>query len=282
VNLAESTQEARGWTEIEPTRRWLQRLNLAELWAYRALGLQLALRDLKLRYKQTAIGVGWAVLQPLTGVLLFSIFFGRLGKLPSDGIAYPVFVYAGLAIWWYVSESVLAAADSLIEDHKLVTTVYFPRLLAPFAALLPGLVDLGISLVILGVFIAAYQVDPTLQALTLPLWCIGAVVVALGAGLWLSALNVLYRDVRYAFGFLVQIWLFASPVVFASSLVTGDWRYLYAVNPMVGVIDGMRWALLGASALGPEHLVSLASASVLLVTGAMYFRRMEREFADRI
>jgi lipopolysaccharide transport system permease protein len=215
-------------------------------------------------------------------VLLFSIFFGRLAKLPSEGIPYPVFVYAGLAIWWYVSTSVLAAADSLVENHKLVTTVYFPRLLAPFAALLPALVDLGISLLILAVFMAVYGVATPVQALTLPVWCGGAVVVALGVGLWLAALNVLYRDVRYAFGFLVQIWLFASPVVFASSLVTGDWRYVYALNPMVGVIDGLRWALLGGSSLGGHHLLSLLTAITLVVTGTIYFRRMERHFADRI
>jgi lipopolysaccharide transport system permease protein len=282
MNRAESTTEAPGWTELAPSRGLLQRLNLGELWAYRSLGAQLALRDLKLRYKQTAIGVAWAVLQPLAGVALFSIFFGRLADLPSEGIPYPVFVYAGLATWWYVSQSVLAAADSLIENHKLVTTVYFPRLLAPVAAVLPGLLDLGLSLAILGVFMVGYGVAFPVQALTLPVWCLFAVVVALGIGLWLSALNVLYRDVRYAFGFLVQIWLFASPVVFASSLVPGAWRYLYAANPMVGVIDGMRWSLLDASALGPGHLVSLATAALLVATGAIYFRRMERQFADRI
>lgn len=282
MSFAESPREAAGWTELAPSRGFFRRLNLGELWAYRGLGLQLAVRDLKLRYKQTAIGVAWAVLQPLAGALLFSIFFGRLVDVPSEGLPYPVFVYAGLVIWWYVSESVLAAADSLIENHKLVTTVYFPRLLAPFAALLPGLVDLGISLVILGVFMAVYGVALPLQALTLPVWCLSAVGVALGVGLWLSALNVLYRDVRYAFGFLVQIWLFASPVIFPSSLVTGGWRYLYAVNPMVGVIDGFRWALLDTSAPGPEHLVSLVTGALLVLTGAVFFRRMERQFADRI
>ena len=280
--MLESTDDVPNWTEFQPSRGWLGRLDFAELWSYRALGLQLALRDLKLRYKQTAIGVGWAVLQPLAGVAIFSIFFGRLANVPSEGIPYPVFVYTGLVIWWYVSESVLAAADSLIKDHKLVTTVYFPRMLAPFAALLPGLVDLAISLPILGALMAVYGVSPPIQVLTLPVWCLGAVGVALGAGLWLSALNVLYRDVRYAFGFLLQIWLFASPVVFPSSLVTGYWRYLYAVNPMVGVIDGLRWAVLGRANLGGANLVSLVSATAFLVTGAVYFRRMERQFADRI
>jgi lipopolysaccharide transport system permease protein len=268
--------------EIRPSIGWLPRLNLVEFWSYRELTLALALRDLKLRYRQTAIGVAWAVLQPLAGAALFSIFFGHLAKLPSDGIPYPVFVYAGLVVWWYFSSSILAAAESLVENHKLVTTVYFPRLVAPSAAILPGFVDLSISLVILGGFMAVYEVRPGLEMLTLPLWCAAAVATSLGVGLWLSALNVLYRDIRYAFGFVVQIWLFASPVVFSSSLVTGAWQYVYAVNPMVGVIDGFRWSLLSAPDPGPEDLVSLASALVLLTTGTVYFRRLERQFADRI
>lgn len=277
------TAEAEGpWLENRPSKGWLPRLNAQELWTYRELTYFLALRDLKVRYKQTAFGVAWAILQPVAGAVVFTIVFGRLAKVPSDGIEYAVFVFAGLSVWVYVAGAVDAAAQSLVEHRELVTHTYFPRLLAPFAAVLPGLIDFAISLVILAVFMAVYGVAPSLALLTLPLWFLAVVLVALGAGLWLSALNALYRDVRYTLAFLTQLWLFASPVVFPSSLVEGTGAYFFAANPMVGVLDGFRWCLIGAPPPGLEDVVSLGVGAMLLVSGAVYFRRVERRVADRI
>jgi lipopolysaccharide transport system permease protein len=245
---------------------------------YRELAFYLALRDFKLRYKQTVFGIAWAVIQPLAGVVVF----GRLARLPSESIPYPLFVYVGLSVWTYVATSVNAAAESLVANRALVTRVYFPRVLAPFAAVLPGLVDLIISLSIVAIFLVYYDVLPSLAILFLPFWVIFASAVTIGVGLWLSALNVLYRDVRYTLSFLLQLWLFLSPIVFPSSLVDGGWRFVYALNPLVGVIDGFRWSLVAAPGPGIEHLASLAGGLVLLITGAAYFRRVERQFADRI
>jgi lipopolysaccharide transport system permease protein len=279
---ASARSSANGWIENRPSTRWLPRLDLRELWAYRELALFLALRDLKLRYKQTAFGVAWAIIQPLGAAVIFTIVFGRLAGLPSDGLPYAVFVFAGMIAWSYVSGSVGAAAESLVEHRTLITSVYFPRLLAPLAAVLPGLVDLAISLVILAVFMATYGVTPGAPLVLLPVWLVALVGTSLAAGFWLSALNVLYRDVRYALGFLIQLWLFASPVVFPSSLVDGDWRYLYSANPLVGALDGFRWSLIGAPAPGTEDLVSLAVGLLLFTSGVVYFRRVERRLGDRI
>jgi lipopolysaccharide transport system permease protein len=270
------------WVENRPTTGWLPRPNFRELWSYRELAYHLALRDVKLRYKQTAFGVGWAILQPLLGAVAFSVIFGRLVDVPSDGIPYPVFVYSGLVLWVYISGSVNAAAESLVEHRDLVTKVYFPRLLAPLAAVLPGLLDFGVSLVILAVAMIGYGVAPDAALLTLPLWVICAVAVAFSVGLWLSALNALYRDVRYTLAFGLQLWLFISPVVFPSSLVEGGWRLLFAVNPAVGVIDGFRWCVIDGPAPATEDLISLCVGLVLLVTGTIYFRHVERRLADRI
>jgi lipopolysaccharide transport system permease protein len=276
------TDDDARWTENRPSTGWLRRISPGELWLYREVAYHLALRDLKLRYKQTAIGVAWVALQPLVAVLIFSVVFGRLADVPSDGISYPVFVYAGLIGWLYVSKSVEAAADSLLESRDLVTKAYFPRVLAPLAAVLPGLIDLLPSLLILGVFMAIYGEAPDFAILTLPLWIVAAVLVSLGVGLWLSALNVLYRDVRYALGFLLQVWLFASPVVFPSSLLDGVGRTLYSLNPMVGVLDGLRWALVNGPPPPVADLLSVLTAVLLIVTGAAYFQRVERQMADRI
>lgn len=280
-----SPRERRGgpeWVENRPTSGWLPRLDLRELWAYRQLTLVLALKDFKVRYKQTAFGIAWAVMQPLLGALIFSVFLGRLAGVPSDGIPYPVFVYAGLTIWVYFSTSVTAAAQSLVDNRELVTKVYFPRILAPLAAVFPGLVDFAVSLGIVAIFMAVYGVAPGLALVLLPAWVAAALGLALAVGLWLSALNVKYRDVRYALGFLIQVWLFASPVVFSSSLVDGAWRYVYALNPTVAVIDGFRWSLTGAPPPGPEALVSLAVGLIVFLGGAVYFSRVERGFADVI
>jgi homopolymeric O-antigen transport system permease protein len=270
-----------GWIENRPPSRW-GAFDLAELRAYRELGWSLALRDLKVRYKQTFFGVAWVVLQPLLAVLIFSIFFGHLAGLPHEGLPYPVFSYAGMTIWLYFSSAMGAAAQSLVGNRDLVAKVYFPRVLAPIAAVIPGLVDMGISLLVLAVFMAAYGIAPGLALILLPAWILFAVVVSLAVGLWLAALNVEYRDVKYVLGFLTQVWLFASPVAYASSLVKGDWRYLYALNPLVGLLDGFRWSTAGAPAPGPQVFISIGVGVLLLLTGAMYFRRVEGYFSDLI
>lgn len=270
------------WVENRASHGWLRQLNPRELWLYRELAYHLALRDVKLRYKQTAFGVAWAVLQPLLAAVIFSIVFGRLADVPSDGIDYPAFVFAGLAIWVYVSNSVNAAAESLVEHRDLVTKVYFPRLLAPLAAVLPGLIDLAVSVGILALIMMIYGVALTPAILTLPLWILAGVAVALGFGFWLSALNALYRDVRYTLAFGLQLWLFISPVVFPSSLVDDGWRFVFAANPATGLIDGFRWCTVGGPAPGTEDLVSLAVGGCVLVGGAIYFRNVERRLADRI
>jgi len=272
----------RAWMENRPSRGWLPRIDVREWWAYRDLVVVLAMRDVRLRYKQTAFGVAWAIVQPLVGTGIFTLIFGHFADLPSDGLPYAVFAYAGLAVWLFVSSAVQRAAESLVEHRQLVTKTYFPRILAPLAAVLPGLLDFAVALVVLAGLMVAYTTAPDVQLLLTPLWVIAAVGVALGAGLWLSALNALYRDVRYALGFLIQVWLFASPVVYPSSIIDSSLRSLYALNPMVGVIDGFRWSLLGAPAPPPADLVSLASGVALLIGGLAYFQRIERRMADRI
>jgi lipopolysaccharide transport system permease protein len=257
-------------------------MRLDELWAYRDVGLILAERDLKVRYKQTFFGVAWALLQPLLAMVVFSVVLGRLASLPSDGVPYSAFVIAGLAIWFPLSTAVGGAAESLVSAPELVTKVYFPRLLAPLGAVLALVVDLAVTLVIAQVvaLIAGVSLQPTV--LLLPVCALGVVLVALAFGLWLAALNVLYRDVRYAIGFFLQLLFFASPIVYPSSLAEGSWAWVTAVNPVVGLVDVARWALLGTSAPGAEGLVSLASTGLLLATGLVFFRRAERQFADRI
>lgn len=270
------------WREIRPPRRGLPRLGLRELWAYRDLALVLAQRDLQLVYRQALLGVAWVVLQPLVAMLIFALVFGRLAKLPSDGVPYTSFALAGLTIWTFVSTAVTAAAASLVEDRDLVTKVYFPRMLAPAAAVLAASLELLITLLLLIPVLAIDHVKPPLQVLTLPLWIFGAVLLAIAVGLWFAAANVLYRDVRYVLGFLLQAWLFISPVAFSSSLVPDRWRWVYNLNPAAGLIDGMRWALLDGPSPGPELAVSIGSLLLLLVSGAAWFRTAERVFADTI
>jgi lipopolysaccharide transport system permease protein len=268
------------WRENRPPAGRLPRLDTAELWRHRELALVLALKDFRVRYKQTFFGVAWAVLQPLVAVLIFTVVFGHLAKLPTEGLPYPVFVYGGLAVWLYVSSAVTAAAQSLVDNRDLVTKVYFPRLLAPIAAMLPGLVDLLPSLAIIGVFLGVYGVAPGPALALLPLWVAAAAVTALAVGLWLAAVNVKYRDVRYALPFLLQIWMFGSPVVYATSLVHGNWRYVFALNPMVTLVDGFRWSIANGPHPGAEAAVSLAVVVLLLLGGLVYFRRVEQYFAD--
>jgi lipopolysaccharide transport system permease protein len=269
------------WVENRP-RRGFHGPGLRELWRYRELGGFLALRDLKVRYKQAVFGAAWALFQPLAGVLVFTVIFRRLAKVPSDGIPYPLFAFAGLLVWSYNALGVTKATQSMVSNAPLVTKVYFPRLLMPLAAVLPGLLDLGLSLLLLGLLLPVYGIAPGPAALTLPLWMVALVATTSGVGMWLAALNVQYRDVNHAITLLVQLWLFVSPVAYPSSLVQGAWRYLYALNPMAGVIDGFRWALLRGPAPGPTLLISMTMTALLLVSGTVYFQRTERRFADVI
>jgi lipopolysaccharide transport system permease protein len=270
------------WIENGPSHAWLPRIDLAELWASRELVLILALRNIKIRYKQTTLGVAWAVVQPLAGVAIFTVVMRRLAKVPSEGIPYPVFAFAGLAVWTYFAAAATAAAESLAQYRDLVTKVYFPRLLAPLAAILPGLIDLGISIAAVAVFMAIFGVTPGWAIVLLPFWIAAAAVTTFGVGVWLSALNARYRDVRNALGFLLQIGLFATPVVYPSTLVHGYARLLLYVNPVAGVVDGFRWSLIGAPRPGVAALVSLGAALVVLSGGIVYFARVERRLADFI
>jgi lipopolysaccharide transport system permease protein len=236
----------------------------------------------KVRYKQTALGVSWAVLQPVFTMLVFTLFFGRVAKIPSDGIPYALFSFAALVPWTFFQSGLSLSSNSLIGSSHLITKVYFPRLAIPIASVLAALVDFGVAfLSMLVMMIAFYHRVPTGNVVYVPAFAILALTGALGTGLWLSAINVRYRDVKFLVPFLVQIWMFASPVVYPSSLIKEKWRLLYALNPMVGVIDGFRWALLGKPAeLGYTWMISAASAILILVGGAFLFRRMERSFAD--
>ena len=282
VRAAGTQPGARRWLENRAVDGWLPRLDLAEVWASREIAVVLALRNIRIRYKQTFFGVVWALLQPLAAVGIFTLIFGRLAQIPSEGIPYAVFVYAGLAVWFYFSQSAALASESLAQYRELVTKVYFPRLLAPLAAVVPGLIDFAISLLAVGVFMALYGVGPTSAIVFLPLWLVALVIFTFGVGTWLSALNVQYRDVRNALAFLLQLWFFASPIVYGSSLVEGSWGFLLALNPLVGLLEGFRWSLVGAPFPGPEALVSLATGIVVVASGIVYFGRAQRRFADII
>ncbi len=268
------------WIENRATTGLLPRLRLRELWAYRELALALALKTLRVRYKQTVFGIAWAVLQPLLAVVVFTIVFGRLAGLPTEGIPYAVFNYAAMIVWLYVSGSVNAAAQSLVDSRDMVSKVFFPRLVAPLSSVVPGLVDLAIAFVVLVGMLVVYDVTPSWAVLLTPAWILAAVAVALAVGIPFAAANVRFRDVRHALPLLLQVWLFASPVVYSSSLVEGGWQYVYALNPMVTVLDGFRWSVADGPAPGPESLVSAAVVVLLLVGGLAYFRRAERAFAD--
>jgi len=267
-------------TVIQPSQGWI-RLNLAELWHYRELLFFLIWRDIKVRYKQTALGAAWAILQPLFTMLVFTLFFGRLAKVPSDGVPYPLFTYAALLPWQLFAYALTESSNSIVVNERLITKVYFPRLVIPLASVLAGLVDFGIAFTLLIGMMAWYHVTPSWAIVTLPLFVIFTLTTALSAGLWLSALNVQYRDVRYTLTFIVQFWLFASPVAYPSTLIPARWRPLYGLNPMAGVIEGFRWALLGkAPAPGPMLAVSVLVVGVVLVGGLCYYRRVETTFAD--
>lgn len=264
----------------EPTHGWLS-LRLGELWHYRELLYFLTWRDVKIRYKQTALGVAWAVLQPLITMVIFSVIFGQLAKLPSDGIPYPVFSYAALLPWGLFSGALQRAGTSLVTNANLITKVYFPRLVIPISAVAAGLVDFVISFVVLLGLMLYYKITPTWMILTIPFFVLLAVLTALAVSLWLSALNVQYRDVQYMIPFLIQAWMYASPVAYSAGLIpTGPWRIIYGLNPMAGVIQGFRWALLGGNPPDVLMAISVVMVLLLLVSGLYYFRRMERTFVD--
>ena len=267
-------------TILRPSKGWAP-LRLRELWEYRELLYFLTWRDIKVRYKQTVLGAAWAIIQPFFTMVIFSLFFGRLAKVPSDGLPYPIFSYTALVPWTFFANALTQASNSLIMDANTIKKVYFPRLITPAAAMLAGLVDFVLAFAILLGMMLVYGVVPTLNILWLPLFLLLALATSLGVGLWLSAMNVQFRDVRYTVPFLVQAWLFATPIAYPSSLLPEPWRTLYGINPMVGVVEGFRWALLGtATAPGPIIFVSALVALTLLVSGAFYFRRMEKTFAD--
>ena len=266
---------------IRPSTGWVP-INLKELWDYRELLYFLVWRDLKVRYKQTALGAAWAVIQPFFTMVVFSIFFGRLAGLPSEGVPYPVFAYTALVPWTYFASALTQSSNSLIDQGRVITKVYFPRLLLPTSAVVAGLVDLAIAFVVLIGMLLYYGIVPTPRILALPLFVLLAAATTLGVGLWLSALNVQYRDVRYVAPFLIQFWLFMTPIAYSSTLVPEQWRPLYGLNPMAGVVEGFRWALLDTPAPGPLLLASVVAVSGLLIGGLYYFRRMERSFADLI
>jgi len=243
----------------------------------------LAGRDVKLRYKQTALGITWVVLQPLTAALIFTVMFGRFAKLPSDGHPYLLFVFSGVVVWNYFAAVLQRAGNSLITDSRLITKVYFPRLAIPLASTFSALVDLLVSLVVLALFMIFFGVAPTWRILFLPLFIALAAVTATGVSLWLSALNVKYRDFVHAMPFLLQVWMFASPVAYATTIVPERWRLLYSINPAVAFIEGARWSILGTSSIKPAMIVITTVVSILVfVAGAFFFRRVERGFADSV
>jgi lipopolysaccharide transport system permease protein len=268
-------------TIIEPTQGW-RLIDWKELWAYRDLLYVLTTRDIKVRYKQTVLGFAWAIIQPVTMMVLFSIFFGRLANMPSDGFPYPVFVYAALLPWTFFASSITNSANSLVGSAHLVSKVYFPRLIIPLSSIGSGLVDFAVAGAILLLLMAYYGVGWTSNLLIVPILVVGVAFTALGVGTFLAALNVAYRDFRYVVGFLVQFWMFATPVVYPASLVPREWQWALYLNPMAGVIEGFRSAFLGRPFDVPGMLISLAIAGILFAAGIAYFGKVERRFADII
>ncbi len=265
---------------IAPSTGWAP-LRLHDVWEYRELLYFLIWRDIKVRYKQTVLGAAWAVIQPFFAMVVFSLFFGRLAKIPSDGLPYPIFSYAAMVPWMFFANGLSQASNKLVGSADLIKKVYFPRLLIPLAAVCSGIIDFLLAFLVLLGMMLYYGIVPTLAALWLPMFFVLALITALGVGLWLSALNIQFRDIQYVVPFLTQIWLFATPIAYPSSLLPAAWRPVYGLNPMVSVVEGFRWALLGAvEAPGRMVGVSTLAALALLLSGAFYFRRMESTFAD--
>jgi lipopolysaccharide transport system permease protein len=265
---------------ITPPARWWE-IPFSELWEYRELLYFFVWRDIKIRYKQTAIGAAWAVLQPLLTMIVFTLFFGKLAHIPSEGLPYPIFYYSALLPWMYFAASLQNATNTIVENQRVITKVYFPRLALPLSSVLSGLVDFGISFLMFVAMMVYFGMRPSAAILWLPAFLLLALMTALGVGLWLSALNAIYRDVRYVVPFLVQFWMFASPVAYPSSLVPEKWRWLYGLNPMAGVIEGFRWSLAGRGD-PPGRLILVSSGVVLLIllSGVAYFQKMETTIAD--
>ena len=267
---------------IRPPKGWMP-IDIKELWAYRELLFYLTWRDIKIRYKQTVIGFAWAVIQPILMMVVFSLFFGTLAQVPSENIPYPLFSYAALVPWTFFANGLSLGSSSVVSGANLVTKVYFPRLVMPVATVLSGVVDFALAFTVLIGMMFYYGVIPTANILWLPLFFLLALVTSLGVSLWTSALNVQFRDVRFVLPFLTQFWLFATPIAYPSSLLSGTWRTLYGINPMVGVVEGFRWALLGTdTSPGPIIVISSVTALLVLISGAYYFRYMEKNFADII
>ncbi|HEY5982668.1 MAG TPA: ABC transporter permease [Anaerolineales bacterium] len=267
--------------QINPPRGW-EGLGIRDLWRYRELVYFLTWRDVKVRYKQTVLGAAWAILQPVLSMLIFSIIFGKLAGLPSEGVPYPIFTYTALLPWQMFAFALANSSNSLVGSQNLVTKVYFPRLAIPIAAVLPALVDFAISFVVLAAMMVFYKIPLTPRALTLPLFLGLALATALAVGIWLSALNVEYRDVRFVVPFLTLFWQYATPIAYSTTLIPERWRLLYGLNPMAGVVEGFRWALLGTGSFGGPLWVSVAIVAILFVSGLAYFVRMEASFADVI
>jgi lipopolysaccharide transport system permease protein len=267
---------------IRPRKGWAFP-DLREVWEFRELVYFFAWRDVKVRYKQTVLGAGWAVIQPFFTMIVFTIFFGNLAKIPSEGVPYPIFSYAALVPWTYFGNALTQSSSSMVTNRQIITRVYFPRIIIPIGVMLSGLVDFSISFVVLLGMMLYYHIVPTVAIMLLPLLVLLSMATALGAGLWLSALNALYRDVQYVLPFLVQFWLFATPIAYPSTLVPEFWRPILGLNPMAGVVEGFRLALLGTQVdVGLMFYVSLALVAFILVGGLLYFNRMERTFADMV
>jgi lipopolysaccharide transport system permease protein len=265
---------------IAPPQGWWE-VDFHELWRFRELIYFFVWRDIKVRYKQTAIGAAWAILQPALAMIVFALFFGKLAHMPTEGLPILVFYYSGLLPWMYFSNSLTNATSTIVQNQNIITKVYFPRLALPISAVLSGLLDFAIGCLLLVPLMVVYRVRPGLPLLLLPVFLLLTVLMAAGAGLWLSAMNAIYRDVRYVVPFLVQFWLFASPVAYASSIVPAKWRWLYGLNPMAGIIEGFRWSLTGrGDPPGPMIIVSVAVVLVVLASGLFYFQKMESTVAD--
>lgn len=266
---------------IEPSKGWVS-LKLNELWHYRELLYFLTWRDIKVRYKQTLLGAAWAIIQPFFTMVVFSLFFGNLAEVPSDGVPYPIFSYAALVPWTFFATGLTASSNSLVGSANLIKKIYFPRLIIPVSTVLSGVVDFVLAFCVLLVMMLFFGILPTTNVIFLPILLLLAFITALGIGLWLSAMNVQFRDVRYTIPFLTQLWLFLTPIAYPSSLIENDvLKAIYAINPMVGVVEGFRWALLGTNT-APNITVGISyiAAIILFISGLFYFRRMEKTFAD--
>jgi len=267
---------------IKPSSGWVS-LKLKDLWEYRELLYFLTWKDIKVRYKQTILGITWAILQPFFTMVIFSLFFGRLAGVPSDDIPYPIFSYSGMVVWLLFANGVTQASNSMVEAANTIKKVYFPRLVIPISSILSGVVDFFLAFVVLIGMMAFYNIWPGLEVLWLPLFLLLAIVTALGVSFWFSAMNVMFRDIRYTIPFIIQAWLFATPIAYSSSMLEGTWRTVYGINPMAGVVDGFRWALLGVETRpGPMVAVSACVSIFVLISGLYFFKRMEKTFADVI